>query len=813
MKLTEHNVEEILREMTRQEKVDLITGKSNFSTQEIERLGIPSIRYLDGFTGLNMMQYLGDLMDLHGMTKKDTSSTDSNNDNSISKRTIIRFVTGLEPIPEDMPAERQELIRTCKRLIDGIRPDGLSGGCFPPGILTGSTWNPDIVYRCAAAVAREASAYGVDVLLGTPNVNIQRDPRGGRSFESYSEDPFLMKTMAARFVTGVQDQGVLADAKHFAVNNQETARQRVDAIVSERALREVYLPAFKAAVQAGCATVMSAYNKINGASCAHNPWLLGTLLRDEWGFEGQVVSDWGAVYDQVTAIQAGNDMDMPGPRNKERIFAALESGQLAEADLDRAVRNTLNMIVRTPKFRGRKYEHIDRSFSIQAAYDAAAEGIVLLKNDGLLPLSGTPTLSLCGLRANKFMECGSGSAQVDTDLSTNLVDEAVARLGAEHVLVRDVTAATDVVVITAGASGQEGTDRPDMGFNADDKAALDEALAAAEAAGKPTVLVLNIASPVALTDYVDRVDAILCVWLPGMEGGRAALGILFGDVNPSGRLPVTFPRAETDWPSYLNFPGEFDEVRYGEGIYVGYRYFDKRRVEPLYPFGFGLSYTTFKLLGAEAPAEVDLGAGLVAEGPRCWDGQPEVPVRVTVRNTGERAGKEVVQVYLQDVRATLDEPVKELKGFAKVALEPGETKEVTVLLRKEDFASWDAGKHAWTIEPGRFNVLVGSSSADTPLCCPVHVSCTNPYGYSRESASRFVFEDQRCIDICNEVLGGEVVKHDELISLMFYFGETPAAKALQRFYRKLGLTQEQADAAEEEIFTRMATLDVLTDED
>lgn len=461
----EASIPALLAEMSVKEKVDLLTGRSTFSSPEMPQYGIPSILYLDGATGVNLMQYMGELVGLRmsiemddakmeKLPKKGEESNESNNESGSAFMGLVPYATNSNPLPEEMPEKTKQIILHLRSLIDGVRPNGEEPGCFPPGMLLGATWKPELIYKVGEAVGREAQAYGVDVLLGTPNTNIHRDPRNGRLFESFSEDPFLCSKMAPEFSKGVQDQGMVADVKHFAANNQETLRQGVNEHISERALREIYLPGFEAAVKEGkVGTVMSAYNSINGKPCAQNDWLLTQVLKEEWGFEGQVVSDWGAVYDQVEALKAGNDMDMPGPRGKERLYQAVESGEIGEERLNDAVARTLRMILQTPKFKGRKYTSIDNGLSRKAAYDAAVEGITLLKNDGLLPLAKGTKVALFGKLCERFMESGSGSAQVDTGKFTSLVKEVGTKTS--EVLYEEIGDDTDTVIITAGASGQE----------------------------------------------------------------------------------------------------------------------------------------------------------------------------------------------------------------------------------------------------------------------------------------------------------------------------------------------------------------------
>lgn len=767
--VNEASIPELLKEMTVQEKVDLLTGETMFSSPEMPQYGIPSVLYLDGATGVNMMQYIAEIADSFGK-KQNASGGESTNESGASAMGLIPYIVGGRPVPDDMPEKTKKLLGKLKEAVEAIRPNGEEPNCFPPGMLLGATWEPETVYQVGKAVAREASAYGVDILLGTPNTNIHRDPRNGRVFESFSEDPYLSSRMAPQFPKGVQDQGVVADVKHFAANNQETLRQGINEHISERALREIYLPGFEAAVKEGhVGTVMSAYNSINGVPCAHNKWLLTDVLKEEWGFDGQVVSDWGAVYDQVEALKAGNDMDMPGPRGKQSIYDAVENGTISMERLDDAVARTLRMILKTPKFRGERYTEIDNELSRKAAYYAASEGITLLKNDGILPLKKNTKVALYGRLTKRFMESGSGSAQVDTSKYTSLPDEAARYT--DTVLVDEMAEDTDVVIITAGASGQEGKDRPDLHFDAPDEQMLRETLKAAKEAGKKTILLMNVAGPVELGEYVDDLDAIVCLFFPGMAGAAATADILFGAISPSGKLPLTFPKTYLDTPTALNFPGEFGNVVYGEGIFVGYRYYDTKKVEPLYPFGYGLSYSNFSIRDAKV-SQVS------------YDNRSAEPlqVSVTVKNEGNVEAKEVVQLYIHDVESTLQKPEKELKGFSKVNLKPGEEKVVTLELLPHAFASYDTEQGRWTEEPGEYELLIGDSSRNITTSVTVTLTGKNPYGCSMRSGIAKIAADPDACRICADVLG-DLFDYDTLRSSVTYFGDTKLVDYLNAYIR------------------------------
>ncbi len=795
----ESSIPVLLQEMTPEEKVDLLVGKSFFRSQEFPKYGIPSVLYLDGATGVNLMQYVGELVGASLSTntdeKKEDSGSDSNNESGAAFMGMVGLVTNHEPLPQDMPEEQKAMIEKIRALVDSVRPQGEEPGCFPPGMLLGATWEPSVVYEIGEAVSREAMAYGVDILLGTPNTNIHRDPRNGRVFESFSEDPYLSNKMAPEFSKGVQDQGMVADVKHFAANNQETLRQGINEIISERAMREIYLPGFEAAVkEGGVGTVMSAYNSINGLPCAQNHWLLTEVLKNEWGFDGQVVSDWGAVYDQVDAVLAGNDMDMPGPRGKKVLYEAVADGRIPMERLDDAVTRMLKMILKTPTFCGRTYTTIDNEQSRKAAYRAAAEGITLLKNQALLPLSKESKVALIGHLSERFMESGSGSAQVDTRKFTSLVQEVKRKTS--KAVYGQIDADTEVVIITAGASGQEGSDRPAMDLDVDDKNMVLHAIRQAKACNAKVVLLLNVAGPVDMREYIDDVDALLCLFFPGMQGAKATADILFGDSNPSGKLPLTFPKKYQDCPTSFNFPGEFGQVVYGEDIFVGYRYYDYKEIAPLYPFGYGLSYTSFALS--------DL---TVSSKEYAYENAKPLMITVTVTNTGKVQGKEVVQVYIKDEKSTLRKPVKELKGFAKVELQPGEKKQVTIPLGERAFSSYDTALYQWTTEPGVYEIQVGNSSDNITLDARILVTGKNPYGYSLRSSIGFMAQSQEAMAVLEEVLG-KAFARDNFISQAVYFTGTVVGDFLADTITSFAGTPEKAQKLRELLDEKLSMIPV-----
>ncbi|WP_312855084.1 family 78 glycoside hydrolase catalytic domain [Agromyces agglutinans] len=600
----------------------------------------------------------------------------------------------------------------------------LPSTCFPPGVALGSSWDPALIREVGEALGREARALDVDVLLG-PAINIKRSPLGGRTFEYLSEDPLLTGALATEYVKGVQSVGVGTSLKHFAVNSQETDRMRVSAEVDERALREIYLPAFERVVtEAQPTTVMSAYNAINGVFSSENPWLLTRLLRDEWGFEGLVVSDWGAIKDRVEALRAGLDLEMPGTGDEgtEAIIAAVRDGRLDRSVVDRAVERLLRLAERTAPAADAVADDVAgdaRGFDVDAhhalARRAAAASVVLLRNEGeTLPLVAGQRVAVIGELAEYPQFQGGGSSHVNPTRVDVPVDELRAALGVDAVTyakgyatdasadatallseARDVAAAAEVAVVFVGlseAEQSEGFDREHLDLPTE-HVALIEAVAAVAAR---TVVVLSNGGVVSLEPWHDSVDAIVEGWALGQAVGGALADVLTGAVNPSGRLAETIPLALSDTPTYLNFPGENEVVRHGEGVFVGYRYYTSTDRAVRYPFGHGLAYTTFDYEGFDVTVT----------------GADTAVARVTVRNTGPVAGAEVVQVYVAPAPSAVRRPVRELAGFVKVHLAPGEASVVEIPLGRRAFAHWDVTGGRWWVEPGTYVVELGRSAAD-----------------------------------------------------------------------------------------------------
>jgi len=612
--------------------------------------------------------------------------------------------------------------------------------CFPTAVALASSWNADLVTEVGAALAEEAAALGVNVLLG-PGVNIKRTPVGGRNFEYFSEDPYLAGELAVAWIDGLQSRGVGASLKHFALNNQEFQRNSIDVLVDERALREIYLPAFEAAVtRARPWTVMCAYNRVAGELCSQNARLLSDILRGEWGFDGAVISDWGAVRDRVAALAAGLDLEMPGPRpaHVQEIVDAVADGRLPQERLDDAVLRVLQLALRSHATEPARSVDLEAHHAL--ARRAAAESMVLLKNDGALPLErGTP-LAVIGRSAKEAKIQGGGSSRV-TPTRIESPWDALAATGSElryaegwaadllprPELIREAAdvarsaAAAVVFVALPGSLESEGYDRTELAL----PLAQAELIRAVAAAQPRTVVVLNSGGAVAMTPWIDSVPAVLQAWTMGQAGGPAVVDVLTGAVNPSGKLAETFPLALEDTPAYLSYPGENGRARYDEGIFVGYRYYDARRTRVLFPFGHGLGYTTF------AYDDLQVSASRFEAGE-------SLRVSFTVANTGSVAGQEVVQLYVHDAETSVRRPVKELKAFAKVALGPRETRRVTLQLSERAFAYYHPVHARWVAEAGDFDLLVGASSADIRLRARVTLTRGTPvpFALGRDSSVR-----------------------------------------------------------------------------
>ena len=806
----EKRIEEILASMTLEEKISLLAGADLWHTRSIERLGIPALKVSDG--------------------------------------------------PNGVRGEGRDTLES-------------ASASFPVGTAMGATWNSELIGQVGQALAQETKAKGAQILLG-PTVNTHRAPLAGRNFECFSEDPYLSARMVVAYIRALQEQGVGACVKHFVCNDQEYERFSISAEVSERALREIYLPPFQAAVkEAGSWTLMSAYNRINGVHASENDALLLDILKDEWAFDGLVISDWYGSYNEGV-VGSGLDLEMPGPARwmGEKALEAVRNGQVEEQQIDDKIRRLLRTLLRTGLFEQPAIsaeQSIDLPEHRQLIREVGGEAIVLLKNEAsLLPLQEGKIrkIALIGANAKNISFQGGGSSQVNPHYVISPLEAISARAGdklevayvlgytvhknippieqgwliaedgtpgklnvryydnprLEGDVVHQVTAGSSqlswfgekakhfdpnhfsmsmtgaievpqsgVYTFKLGCIGQarlcigdkwvvdlwerslndpeeslqetlqldlEGGRRyplrlefasrpglrwrevqvgclpplpedpiaeavalaeqadiaivvagltPEWETEGDDRVSMDlpgeqnQLIGRVAAVNPNTIVVLNAGSPLHMP-WLDQVKSVMQMWYLGQESGNALADVLFGDVDPSGRLPTTFPKRIQDNPAYINFPGENGKVHYGEGIFVGYRYYDKKEIEPLFPFGHGLSYTTFEY------ADLHLDAKQYSPGE-------QIHVRVDVTNTGVRSGQEVIQLYLRDVKSSFVRPPKELKAFAKIKLIPKETQTVSLSIQEKDLAFYDDAQKAWLVEPGEFEVLVGRSAGDIQL--------------------------------------------------------------------------------------------------
>lgn len=684
---TEKKITKLIKKMTLEEKIGMVHASSSFTSGGVKRLGIPELTTSDGPHGVRVE---------HGR--------------------------GWDVVPNADDA----------------------GTYLPTGNTLAATWNPQLGVAFGSVLGSEAKYRGKDVILG-PGINIIRTPLNGRNFEYLSEDPFLISKMAVGYIQGVQAQGISACVKHFAANNQETNRDNIDVEMSERALREIYLPGFKAAVTIGKVnTLMGAYNQFRGQFCTHNDYLINKILKGEWGFKGVVMSDWGAVHDTKQALLNGTDLEMgtdlsmmPHP-DYNKFFMAdpalqmVKTGSVPVSVVDDKVRRILRVMFKTHMIGREKrtpgsYNTRDHQLT---ARKIAEEGIVLLKNEGhILPLSAgkIKTIAVIGENADRPNAYGGGSSQVKakyeitplqglknllgTSVQLNYVQGYKIARGekADDQMIEQAAKAAekaDIAIVVGGwthgydynvwgdnAYDAESVDKPDMNM----PFGQDELVRAVVRANPKTIVVLMGGGGIDMSRWVDRTPAIIQAFYPGMEGGTALAEILFGKVNPSGKLPMTLPKKLRDVPAEKlgEYPGKNGVVHYNDDIFVGYRYYDTYDVVPQFAFGHGLSYTTFKYDGLTV--------------------LNDKTATFTIKNTGKVAGGEVAQLYVSKVGSTIKRPVKELKGFQKVFLKPGESRKITLTLDESAYKYYNEQRKQWVTEPGKYDILVGSSSRDLRL--------------------------------------------------------------------------------------------------
>lgn len=660
------NIDKILKELTLEEKASLCSGSDFWHTEEIKRLDIPSIMVSDGPHGLRKMR------------------DDTDNPN-----------------------------------------EAIKAVCFPCACALACSFDRKLLTTLGKALGEECQAEDVSVILG-PGCNIKRSPLCGRNFEYFSEDPYLASQLATAHIKGVQSKGVGTSLKHFAMNNQETRRMSYSANVDERTFHEIYLSAFETPVkEAKPWTVMCSYNRINGEYSSQNKLLLTDILRNEWGYDGLVVSDWGAVDDRPLGVAAGLDLEMPtsNGKNDELIIEAVNNGSLSMKDLDKAVRNVLTLIQKAEDGYAPATKW-DKEKQHELAGKIESECAVLLKNDDkILPLDKSAKIAFIGEFADKPRYQGGGSSHINSFKVTSALeavkgmdnityaqgfvtdrDETVDELLNEAV---ELAKNSDVAVIFAGlpeSFESEGFDRKHMRMPDCQLKLIDEVAKVNE----NVVIVLHNGSAVEMP-FADKVKGILEMYLGGQNVGTAEKALLFGEANPSGKLAETFPEKLSHNPSYLNFPGNMDDVDYAEGIFVGYRYYDEKGIKPLFPFGHGLSYTTFEY------------SNLTVSENEIKDDKT-LTVMVDVTNTGDRDGMEIVQLYVSDKESSVRRPARELKGFEKLFLKAGETKKAVFHLDKRSFAYYEPDIHDWFVEYGEFIIEAGSSSRDIRLSTSVYVS-------------------------------------------------------------------------------------------
>lgn len=696
--MTTEKIRELVSKMTLEEKAAMCSGADFWHTETIERLGIPASMVSDGPYGLRKQDDKADHLGVN---------------------------------------------------------ESIKAVCFPAGCGTAASFNRELLTEMGTALGKECQAEGVSVILG-PAVNIKRSPLCGRNFEYYSEDPCLATEIAGALIHGVQSQNVGTSIKHFLANNQETRRLSSDSRIDERTLHEIYLAAFEGAVKKEKPwTVMCSYNRINGTYAAQNHKYLTEVLRDQWNFDGYVMSDWGAVNNRVEDLKAGLDLEMPSSSgtNDKLIVEAVQKGELDESVLDTAVERILNIVFRYEENRD-KTAVFDRDKDHELARKVAQETIVLLKNDGVLPLQEGEKIAFIGEYVKKPRYQGGGSSHINSHKVTAAWDilkdmpgityaqgyEDMQDVIDEKLLEEAVQTAAKakVAVIFAGLPDSfesEGYDRSHMRM----PDCQNELIAKVAAVQPNTIVVLHNGSPVEMP-WVDQVKGIVEAYLGGQAVGGAVCDILFGKVNPSAKLPESFPKKLEDNPSYLSYIGEGDMVEYREGIFVGYRYYDKKKMDVLFPFGYGLSYTTF------AYSNLHLDKKEMKD-------TDTVTVSVDVTNTGDRTGKEIVQLYVADKESTVIRPEKELRDFAKVELAPGETKTVSFTLGKRAFAYYNTTIHDWHVETGDFDILIGKSSRDIVLSESVKVESTVkiPFVYTTDTTLGDVMKNPKAYALVKEI--------------------------------------------------------------
>lgn len=691
------NIDELVSQMTIKEKAALCIGGSAWCTTSVRRLGIPEIVMTDGPHGLRRVENVNE----------------SHN---------------IASLKESIPAT-----------------------CFPTASALAASWDVELIKEVGETIGEECIAQDVDIILG-PGNNMKRTPLCGRNFEYFSEDPYLGGDLSAAFINGVQSKGVGATLKHFIANNQEYKRNTMSSEVDERTLREIYLRAFEIAIKKSRPwAVMCSYNKLNGTYCSESYELLTQILREEWKFDGIVMSDWGAIHDRIKSLKAGVDLEMPGPKKNsfKQLMTAIRNGELDEEILSKTAKRILKTIVRRYKVKEDKRD-FDANIHHSIARKTASESMVLLKNEGdILPIEKPELIAIIGKAAKNPKIQGGGSSLV-TPTNVDIPYEEIKKIAEGSKILYEegytmedelnqemIDRAKDVAKIAKIAllfialppnKEFESYDRDDMHLSKQQV----ELIKSVSSVQPNTVVILNNGSPISMREWIDDVPGVLQAWLMGQGGGKAVADILFGRINPSGKIAETFPVKLSDNPAYINYPGENDRVIYGEGIFVGYRYYDKKQVDVQFPFGYGLSYTTFEYSNLKVSSSKF----------RDIDG---LALTVDITNTGKMAGKEIIQLYVMDRESKLARPIKELKRFAKVDLRPGETKTVSFNLDMQDFAYYSPQHKSWVTENGEFDIMVGKSSREICLTNRVNLISTTeiPCTLNYNSTIREWLEDER----------------------------------------------------------------------
>lgn len=670
------NIEEILNQMTLEEKASLCSGADSWHTEAIERLGLPAVMLSDG---------------PHGLRKQDETTYQIGPDESIK------------------------------------------AVCFPTASAMACSFDRELIYKVGTALGEECQSEDINVLLG-PGINMKRSPLCGRNFEYYSEDPYLAGELGAAFVNGVQSQGAGTSLKHFAANNQEWRRMSISSEMDERTLREIYLAAFENVVKkAQPWTIMCSYNRINGTYSCENGWLLNKVLRDEWGFKGLVMTDWGAMNNRVEAIKAGLDLEMPSSHGEtdKLIVAAVKDGRLKEEVLDKAVKRVLELADKSVT--NKKQNTYNKEEHHSLVKNTAINSAVLLKNNGILPLSGNEKIAIIGKFADVPRIQGGGSSHINCFKTESALEALGDKYNytysqgyntdkdeTDNALLEEAVknaAVADVAVIFAGLPDSfesEGFDRTHLDMPECQNHLIEEIYKVQ----KNIVVVLHNGSPV-LMPWLGKAGAVLEMYLAGQASGAAAIDLLFGRANPSGKLAETFPLRLEDNPSYLDFPGSRDKVHYREGIFIGYRYYDKRNMDVLFPFGHGLSYTTFRYSNISIEKDGVITNNCPVTLKLC--DTDKIKVYVDITNTGNMAGAEIVQLYIKNFIGLENRPEKELKNFDKVFLEPGETKTACMELDFRSFAYYNETLQDWFVESGTYGILTGASSRDIRCSCDIEI--------------------------------------------------------------------------------------------